>query len=212
MSDTARIRVLLVEDNFYTRLGTVSFLREQPGIEVIGEAVNGEVACRLFAEQSPDVTIVDLRMPGMDGVQLTSTLCGRAPETRVLVLTHYEGDEDIFRALKAGACGYLTKEAPGDELVAAIRALHAGKRYLPPEIVDRMANRMRQPDLTHRELQILGAVAQGGSNRAIADGLGLAERTVGLYVSSVLSKLGARSRTEAVSIARERGILRFDGP
>jgi DNA-binding NarL/FixJ family response regulator len=202
----------VVEDNFYTRLGTVSFLRGQPGIEVVGEAANGEAALAVHAELQPDVTVVDLRMPGVDGVQLTTALCARREDERVLVLTHYEGDEDIFRALKAGARGYLTKEAAGEDLVAAIRAVHAGKRFLPPEIAERMANRMLQPALTHREMQVLARVARGASNREIAGELALSERTVGLYVSSILGKLGARSRTEAVAIAQQRGILRAEGP
>jgi two-component system, NarL family, response regulator len=166
----------------------------------------------MYDDLSPDVVVVDLRMPGMNGIQLTAELCARNPEVRILVLTHYDGDEDIVRALKAGARGYLTKESSGEELVAAIRALHAGEHFLPPEIVERMSLRRGMPELTRRERQVLEQVADGASNREAATTLGISEHTVGLYVSSILSKLGARSRTEAVSIAVLRGILESKRP
>jgi len=201
------IRVLVAEDNFYTRLGTVAFLRSQPGIQVVAEAANGTRALELFEETRPDVIIVDLRMPGMSGVELTARLRERAPEARILVLTHYDGDEDIFQALKAGAAGYLTKEAAGEELLAAIRALHAGGGFLPPEIVARVSDRENHPQLTRREREVLAEIAEGASNREAASNLGISERTAGLYVSSILCKLGAQSRTEAVSIALRRGLL-----
>jgi two-component system, NarL family, response regulator len=204
----AVIRVLVAEDNFYTRVGTVAFLREQPGIAVVGEATDGESALALFEQLRPDVLVTDLRMPGMNGVDLTATVCARCPAARILVLTHHQGDEDVFQALKAGALGYLTKEASGDQLLVAIRAIHDGQKYLPPEIRDQLRGRDGLPPLTERERQVLEEVADGASNREVAGNLGISERTVGLYVSSILNKLGARSRTEAAAIAARRGLLR----
>ena len=204
---TAGIRVLVAEDNFYTRVGTVAFLSEQPGIVVVGEATDGESALALFEQHRPDVLVADLRMPRLNGVELTAKLCTRFPDARILVLTHHQGDEDIFQALKAGARGYLTKESPGAQLVTAIRAVHAGEKFLPLEIVEQIRSRQGVQPLTQREREVLELVADGASNREVADRLGIAERTVGLYVSSILSKLGARSRTEAASIAVRRGLL-----
>ena len=202
------IRVLVVEDNFYTRRGTVSFLREQPGIIVVGEAADGLRALELFELSKLDVVVIDLRMPGMTGAELASALVARAPGVRILVLTHYQGDEDIARALAAGARGYLTKESSGEDLLAAIRALHDGQRFLPPEIVEQMSLRQGHPELTRRERELLEKIADGASNREAAEQLGISERTAGLYVSRILSKLGARSRTEAASIGVRRGLLR----
>jgi two-component system NarL family response regulator len=204
------IRVLVVEDNFYTRLGTLTFLRSQPGIEVVGEAADGAQALELFDQVQPDVVVVDLRMPDVDGVRLTAWLCQRTPRPPVLVLTHYQGDEDIAAALAAGAQGYLTKEAPGAELVTALRTLHAGERYLPTEIVQRLSTRDHQPPLTRRETQVLKEIAGGASNRDVAQALGLSERTVAVYVSRILSKLGAQSRTEAAAIGLRRGIVQIE--
>jgi two-component system NarL family response regulator len=209
MSVSPPIRVLLVEDNFYTRLGTLAFLRAHPDIEVAGEAANGSQALAVFDELRPDVVVVDLRMPEMSGVPLIAALCRRAPEVRILVLTHHGGDEDIAAALKAGARGYLTKEAPGAELVRAVRALRAGQRYLPPELVARLSARDKVPQLTRREGQVLQQIAEGASNRDIGRTLELSERTVGVYVSRILSKLDAQSRTEAVTIALRRGIVQL---
>jgi two-component system, NarL family, response regulator len=201
------IRVLVAEDNFYTRVGTVAFLGEQPGIVVVGEATNGESALAKFEQLRPDVLVADLRMPKMNGVELTMRVCARFPDARILVLTHHQGDEDIFQALKAGARGYLTKESPGAELVAAIQAVSAGEKFLPPEIMEQIRSRHGIQQLTQREREVLELVADGASNREVADRLQISERTVGLYVSSILSKLGARSRTEATSIAVRRGLL-----
>jgi two-component system NarL family response regulator len=207
MTSSPTIRVLVVEDNFYTRLGTLAFLRAQPGIAIVGEAADGEHALAIVQDLGPDVVLVDLRMPKLNGVLLTAALCKRAPDARVLILTHYQGDEDIAGALRAGARGYLTKEAPGSELLRAVRALYAGERYLPPEILERLSTRDNQPQLTRREREVVQQIADGASNRDIAAALRLSERTVGVYVSRILSKLGAQSRTEAAAIALRRGIV-----
>jgi DNA-binding NarL/FixJ family response regulator len=201
------IRVLVVDANFYTRLGAVAFLETQPEIEVVGQAATGQVALALFARLRPDVTLIELSLPGMDGLRLIVSLRQRAPEARLLVLTHRDGDEDIYQALKAGARGYLTKESSGDQLLAAIRALHTGDLYLPPDVAAAVASRRGLPELTRRERQVLAQIADGASNREIARALGISEHTVALHVGSILRKLGACSRTEAVSIAIRRGIL-----
>jgi DNA-binding NarL/FixJ family response regulator len=201
------IRVLVAESNFYSRHGTVMFLREQLGMLVVGQAADGESALALFEEASPDVVIVDLRLPRLDGLQLAKEICARAPAVAVLVLTHHQGDEDIAQALKAGARGYLTKESDGEELLAAIHAVHRGQRFLPPGIAERMSCRHGQLPLTRRERQLLEQIGDGASNREAAHALGVTERTAGIYVSRILSKLGACSRTEAVSIAVRRGLL-----
>jgi two-component system, NarL family, response regulator len=206
------IRVMVVEDNFYTRHGTLAFLREQPGIDVVGDAPDGERALTMHPRLRPDVTVVDLHLPGMDGTKLIATICATANEPRLLVLTQYVGEEDIYQALKAGARGYLTKESSGDDLLTAIRALHAGRRFLPPAILESIANRESRPELTRRERHVLGRVADGASNREVGSDLGITERTVGLYMSRILSKLDARSRTEAVSTAQRLGLLRERQP
>jgi DNA-binding NarL/FixJ family response regulator len=205
------IRVLVVEDNFYTRYGTVAFLGASPGIEVAGMAADGATALALFDRLQPDVVLVDLRLPVLDGVELTRRLCQRDPCARVLVLTSYRSDEDIFGALKAGARGYLTKDSSGEELVAAIVALHAGERFFPPAISERIAHGPVGQLLTRRERQVLERVADGASNQEVAEHLGICERTVEVYVSSILNKLGARSRTEAVSMALHHGLLTIAG-
>jgi DNA-binding NarL/FixJ family response regulator len=202
------IRVLIAEDSFFTRFGTVAFLREQPDIEVVGAAPDGERALAMFEELHPDVMVIDLRMPRLDGIGLATALSSRSPAPAVLVLTSYSGDEDIFRALRAGARGYLTKESSGEELVDAIRTVHAGRQFLPPTIKEALSSRNGVPPLTRREMQVLEAVADGASNREVGETLRITERTAGLFVSSILSKLGARSRTEAVAIAQRRGLLR----
>ncbi len=203
-----RIRVLLAETNFYTRLGTLVFLSSQPGIAVVGEAPDGRRALALFDALAPDVTVLDVNLRLLDGVQVTAAIGNRNPDAAVLVLSSHPGEEEIARALKAGARGYLSKHGSGDELLLAIQAVHGGARYLPPEIRERMSGYAELPALTPRERQVLEQVADGASNRDTAAALGISQRTVGLYVSSILDKLGAQSRTEAVSIATHRGIIR----
>jgi two-component system NarL family response regulator len=204
-----QIRVLIAEDNFFTRFGTVAFLQLQPDIEVVGAAPDGQRALELYDQLRPDVVLIDLRMPRVDGVTLAASLRTRTPDPRILVLTNYAGDEDVFQALKAGARGYLTKESSGDELANAVRALHAGQRVLPAEIAQQLSRRCTLPELTRREREVLEQVAEGASNREVGQTLRISERTVGLFVSRILSKLDACSRTEAVSIGVKRGLLPF---
>jgi two-component system, NarL family, response regulator len=205
---TAPIRILLVDDNQLTRIGLTTLVGTQKDMEIVGEAIDGPHGTKLFAQLSPNVAVVDLRLPVMDGVQVIDAIRRTKPDAHVLVLTHYDGDENIFRALRAGALGYLTKESPGEEILTAIRTVHAGGRYLPPHIARQLAERTLHPDLTARELQVLERMAIGASNREIATFLEISERTVATYASNVLAKLGAKSRTEAVAIAKQRGLLR----
>jgi two-component system NarL family response regulator len=199
------IRVIVAEDNFYTRTGTVAFLESQPGIVMVGHAVDGRRALALFEAARPDVVVLDRRMPELDGLAVARALKDR---TRIVMLTQYSGDEDIHQALSAGAHAYLSKESSGEELVAAIRAVHAGQSFLPSEIQRRLRERCEETVLTNRERQVLAAVADGASNREVGQQLQISDRTVAVYVSSILTKLGAASRTEAVSIGIRRGLLR----
>jgi two-component system NarL family response regulator len=208
MSDDKRpIRVLVAEDNFLTRFGTVMLLKTQADIEVVGEAADGARAVSMYRELQPDVMLLDLKMPVMHGVQVIASVLREAPAARILVLTFYDGDEDIFKAIKAGARGYLTKEVHGEQILAALRAVHAGERYMPAEIASRLADRMQQPSLTAREQDVLELMFKGRTNREIARDLELSEKTAGFYVGNILAKLGAKTRTEAVSIALQRGII-----
>ena len=207
MSSTSPVRVVVVDDNFIARLGITTFLRQQPQIQVVGEADGGLSALKLVGERDVDVVLADMKMPGFDGVALTEQLRAQHPNVKVLVLSHYEGDENIFRALRAGALGYLTKESRGEEMVTAIAAVARGERYYPASIAGRLAERTVQPSLTPRDLQVLAQIFKGLSNREIGVELSLTERSAGVYVSRLMQKLGVKSRTEAVRVAISRGIL-----
>ncbi|MDX2024663.1 MAG: response regulator transcription factor [Deltaproteobacteria bacterium] len=202
------IDILLVEDNELARAGTAALIGTQNDMRIVGEATDGTSGLEMFRSLRPHIAMVDLRMPSFDGVQLTAALMREAPPARVLVLTHYEGDADVFNAIKAGALGYLTKDVGRTELFTAIRTVAEGKRYLPAAIAGKLADRMTQPALSPRELQVLEHIFAGRANKEIADTLKLSEKTVIMYVSQILSKMGAKSRTEAVSLALSRGILR----
>lgn len=208
---TPAIRLLIVEDNFITRIGIVTLLSRHPDIHVAGEAADGAAALEFLKTTPVDVVLSDLKMPHVDGVMLTRQIGRDHPNTRVVVLTHYDGDEDIVQALRAGALGYLTKETRGEEILLAVRSAHAGQRYFPPGIAGRLAERVLKPALSAREVQLLELIYQGRSNREIASASRLTERTVGIYVSRILQKLDAKNRTEAVHVAIARGIIK-SGP
>jgi DNA-binding NarL/FixJ family response regulator len=201
------IRVLCVDDHPLVRKGIASILANEADIMLIGEADNGRDAVRLFHELRPDVVLMDLRMREMDGIETTRAILGEFPEARIVALTSYDGDQDIYRALDAGVRGYLLKETAYADVVHAIRTVHAGKRLMPPEVAERLSEYFPQIALTLRETEVLELVAKGLGNREIADQIGTASGTVKMHVQNILDKLGAADRTHAVTLAIRRGIL-----
>jgi len=201
------IRVLIAEDNELVRRGIVSLLRAAPNIELVGEAPDGAVAFKLFQQLKPDVLITDMKMPGVDGIALATAVLKENRKARILVLTQYEGDETIRKALRAGVLGYVTKETAGKTILAAIAHVAQGQHYVPVDVGARLAERTAMPELTLRERQVLELIALGLANKDIGVRLELSDRTVGVYVSSLLGKLEVKSRTEAVSAALRRGII-----
>jgi two-component system, NarL family, response regulator len=207
MSETRAIRVLVADDHLILRYGLATFIDQQPDMEVVAEASNGREVVERFRTHRPDVTLLDLRMPGVDGVAAIVALRKEDPDARIIVLTIHKGDEAVYQAIRAGARGYLLKDVSFEELLSAIRAVHEGRQCIPPEIAAKMAERIRHEALTPREVSVLKRVAGGLSNKEIASRLNVAESTVKHYLVVILTKLGARDRTHAVSLALERGII-----
>jgi DNA-binding NarL/FixJ family response regulator len=206
------VRVLLADDHHVVRAGLHAMLDPSPDIEVVGEAGDGAEAIARVRELDPDVVLMDLRMPGMDGVAAIAVLREAAPDVAVLVLTTYDTDADIVRAIEAGATGYLLKDATRDELLQAIHSAAAGRSALAPAVASRLVARMAAPAgsaLSAREIEVLELVARGRSNKEIARGLHLSEATVKTHLVHAFSKLGVEDRTEAVTVAIDRGIIRL---
>ncbi|MGH9591372.1 MAG: response regulator [Terracidiphilus sp.] len=201
------IRVLVVEDHNVVRQGLVALLKVTEGLDVVGEAADGVEAIAQFRTHQPDITLIDLRLPRLGGVDAISLIRKDWPHARFIVLTTYDGDEDIYRALKAGAKAYLLKGMTSEELMAAIRAVHAGKSHIPPAIAERLAERMGTEELTPRESDVLEQIVQGRSNKEIASELEISEATVKTHINSLLSKLGVTDRTQAATAAIRRGIV-----
>jgi DNA-binding NarL/FixJ family response regulator len=201
------IRVLCVDDHPLMRDGIAFALQSQNDMELVGQAVDGSEALRLFRELRPDVTLMDLQMPGMNGIATIEAIKSDYPEARIIVLTTYSGDVQAARALKAGAAGYLLKSMLRNELIGTIRTVHAGGRRIPPEIASQLAEHMGTDALSPREVEVLRTVAAGHSNKNVADELAISEETVKGHMKSILSKLGANDRTHAVLIAMKRGFL-----
>ncbi len=201
------IRILIVEDHHVVRQGLVALLKTVRDMEVIAQAGDGNEGVRLFREHKPDVTIMDLRLPVLSGVDAITQIRAQTPSARIIVLTTFDGDEDIYRALQAGARGYLLKDMFGEELMDAIRAVHAGKTRIPPAIAERLAERMGGPSLTGRELEVLRSIVSGKSNKEIGSALGISEATVKTHINSILGKLGVTDRTQAATTALQRGIV-----
>jgi DNA-binding NarL/FixJ family response regulator len=201
------IRVLCVDDHPLVRKGIASILANEPDMVLVAEANNGREAVNLFKELKPDVVLMDLRMPEIDGTSATRLIRQEAPDARIIALTSYDGDQDIYRALEAGVRGYILKEMVHTEVVRAIRTVHSGKRLMPQEVAERLSEYFPQVALTPREVEVLGCVAKGMANKEIAAQLGTASGTVKMHIQNILAKLGASDRTHAVTIAMERGIL-----
>jgi DNA-binding NarL/FixJ family response regulator len=204
------IRVLCADNHPAMRKGIASILANESDMHLVGEAGNGEEAVVLFRMSHPDVTLMDLRMPLVDGIEATRRIRKEWPQARIIALTSYDGDQDIYRALEAGVWGYLLKEMAHTEIVKAIRTVHSGKRLMQHEIAERLRDRSAEVSLTPREVQVLRFVAQGLSNKDIGDQLGTTFGTVKIHIQNILSKLRAADRTHAVMIALQRGILHLD--
>lgn len=179
-------------------------------MEIVAAAANGQEAVELFRQHQPDIIVMDLKMPVMGGVEAIKAIRSQAPAARIVVLSTYEGDDDIYRALQAGAASYLLKDTLAEDLVRVIREIFAGGRPLPPPVAQRLADRMLQPELTVRELDVLRLIARGLRNKEIAARLGIGEETTQGHVKNILAKLGLHDRTEAVAVAVRRGIVHID--
>ncbi|MGQ4646228.1 response regulator [Lyngbya aestuarii] len=207
MSQSMTIRVLIADDHSIVRQGLATIINRDPEMTVIAQAEDGQQAIALFREHQPDVTLMDLRMPQVGGVEAISAICAEFKPARIIVLTTYDGDEDIYRGLQAGAQGYLLKDAKLNELLNAIRTVHRGQQYIPAEVGAKLVQRMSNPELSTRELEALRLMAQGMNNQNIAIAMSIGESTVKSHVNRILSKLGASDRTQAVIVAVKRGIV-----
>ena len=209
MKKTDQLRVLIADDHPVVREGLAALINRRTDMVVVAEASSGREAVEQFLRHRPDVALLDLRMPGMDGVEAIAAIRSKVSTARIILLTTFDEDEDIYRALRAGAKAYLLKDAPRDDLLNCIHAVHEGQTIIPPPIAAKLAGRLTTSELTRREVQVLQSVADGNGNKEIAASLSISEGTVKTHVSSILAKLGAADRTQAVTIALRRGILRL---
>jgi DNA-binding NarL/FixJ family response regulator len=207
VSSSKKIRILCVDDHPIVREGLASIIALQPDMELVGAAESGAEALQLIHATPLDVALVDLRLKDMSGHELTRQILSHSSAIRIIILTSFEGDADIERALLAGARGYVVKGTARDELLGAIRSIHAGRRHIPGSVAEKLAEHMGSEKLSERELQVLAEIATGKRNKEIGAALGIAEDTVKMHVKNVLEKLGVNDRTEAVTVALRRGIL-----
>jgi DNA-binding NarL/FixJ family response regulator len=206
---TAPIRILAADDHHLIRAGVASFLATEPGLLVVAEASNGEEALEKYREVRPDLVLMDLSMPVMDGLAATRAILAEFTEARIVVLTTYAGDEDIYRALDAGAMGYVVKDMLAAEVIKVIRSVMAGRRGIPPVVAATLAEHTPRIALTPRETEVVSLIAEGLTNAAIGEHIGRTEETVKVHVKNILQKLGAKDRTEAVTQATRRGFIRL---
>jgi DNA-binding NarL/FixJ family response regulator len=203
------IRILVADDHYIVRIGLVALVNTEPDMEVIAEAADGVQAVEFFGQFQPDLVLMDSRMPMKNGVEAVREIRRKNPAARVLMLTAYDGDHDITRALAAGAQGYVLKNSTGDKLIPAIRAVAAGQKWLPQEVAGRLASRKSFEQLTPREIQVLNEMAKGLANKEIADALKITEYTAKDHLKSIMAKLRVADRTEAVTVAIQRGIIQL---
>ena len=204
------IRVMTADDHPIVRMGLKAIVANEPDMSVVAEASDGKDAVALYDQHRPDVVLMDLRMPKLDGIAAIRSIVEAHPDARVIALTSYEGDADIYRALDAGACGYLIKDMVGADVIGAIRTAVAGKRVIPPTVAGKLAEFTPRIDLTPREVEVLGLAAKGLRNKDIARVIGRTEETVKVHLKHVMQKLDVEDRTEAVTLAMQRGIIHLD--
>jgi two-component system, NarL family, response regulator len=204
---THAIRVLISDDHPFMREGLAAVIDYKPDMTVVGQACNGREAIALFRQHQPDVTLMDLRMPEVSGVEAITLICAEFRHARIIVLTTYDGDEDIYRGLRAGAKGYVLKDTEPEELLTAIRVVHNGQQYIPAAVGAKLAERLGNSELSDRELEVLRLMARGKSNLEISTDLSIAEGTVKFHVKNILSKLAVSDRTQAMIVALRRGII-----
>ncbi len=207
MDPTKQIRIIVIDDQAVVRQGFVSLINTVADMEVIAEGTNGQQAIELYRQHKPDIMLIDLRMPVLSGVEAIAAIRREFPAARMIVLTTYDGDEDIYRSLQAGAQGYLLKDVFFEELEEAIRKVHSGSRRIPAVVAERLAERMSGSELTGRELEVLQQIVAGKSNKEIGTHLNISEATVKSHINNILSKLGVTDRTQAATTALQRGIV-----
>ncbi|MCW5313019.1 response regulator [Nostoc sp. KVJ3] len=209
MSQSTAIRVLIVDDHSIVRQGLAAMIENEPDMTVVGQGGNGQEAIAQYKQLQPDVTLIDLRMPQVSGVDAIVAICAEFAHARMIVLTTYDGDEDIYRALRAGAKGYLLKDAEPDALLNAIHIVHRGQQYIPSEVAAKLVERMNIPELSDREQEVVRQMVLGLSNHDIAAALNITESTVKFHINRILSKLGVSDRTQAVITALKRGLAKL---
>ncbi len=205
-----KIRILIVDDHFIVRIGLLTSIKMAPDLMVVAEASTGAQAIKLYRQHLPDVVLMDLRLPDFSGIEATAALHNEFPDVRILIISTFDSDEDVYRSFQAGARGYLLKNVLGEELARAIQIVNAGDRYVPPEIARRLSRHRPASDLTPREMEVLRLLMKGLSNKEIADMLGFTENTAKFHLKSILNKLQVSDRTEAATAALQRGILHLD--
>ncbi|HEY2081327.1 MAG TPA: response regulator transcription factor [Verrucomicrobiae bacterium] len=209
MKKTSPIRILVADDHFIVRMGVTAMVNTEPDMEIIAEASDGAEAIKLFEQFNPDVTLLDVRMPAINGIEVAGAICRQNDAARILMLSALNGDEDIHNALEAGAAGYVLKDATEEKLIPAIRAVAAGQRWIPQDVANRLWSRRLFQELTERELQVLNKVIKGMANKQIAHAMNISENTVKGFLKNILAKLHVADRTGAVAVAIQRGIIHF---